>query len=315
VEAALARGHQVTIFNRGKQNPSLFPEVEKLRGDRNSDVAALQGKRFDSVIDTSTYNPEQAHRLLEALDQRIEHYLFVSSISAYASFPPGRSYDETAPLAKGNAGYGPLKARSEEALEAAFPGRVAHIRPGLIAGPHDPTDRFTYWPRRIGRGGVVLAPGRPEQPVQFIDVRDLAAWCVLMSEDRRAGAFNAVGPRTALTMQDLLKECRRVTKSDARLCWISDEELCAAHVQPWTELPLWIPENDQGSGGHALGDNTRAIDAGLAFLPLADTVRATFEWDSQSGGAPDSPLRVHALSAEKENGLLARRRRTTEGVS
>ncbi len=205
VESALARGHSVTLFNRGRQNPNLFPNVEKLRGDRDGDLSALGGRRFDAVIDTSTYTPGQACRMADILDRRIEHYTFISSVSAYAGFPARRSYDETAPLAEGSDGYVPLKARSEEALEAAFPGRVAHLRPGLIAGPHDPTERFTYWPRRIAQGGEVLAPGRPERPIQLIDARDLADWCVRLSEGRRTGYFNALGPQSLLTMRQFLE--------------------------------------------------------------------------------------------------------------
>src|SRR5262249_53276546 len=157
------------------------------------------------------------------------------SISAYRSFPPGRSYDESAPLADDDDGYGPQKARSEEALEAALPGRVARVRPGLVVGPWDPTDRFTYWPRRVARGGDVLAPGRPDRRVSFIDVRDLAEWCVRLAEARLTGAFNVAGPAPALTMGELLAECRVVTGSDARLHWISDERLVEAGVTRWTE--------------------------------------------------------------------------------
>src|SRR5947209_6829318 len=143
VESALARGHSVTLFNRGRHNSNLFPKVEKLRGDRDGDLSALSGRRFDAVVDTTTYTPAQARRIAEILDGRIEHYTFISSVSAYAGFPAGRSYDETAPLAEGNDGYGPLKARSEEALEAAFRGRVTHLRPVLSVCPHYPPDRVT----------------------------------------------------------------------------------------------------------------------------------------------------------------------------
>src|SRR4029077_3949805 len=150
---------------------------------------ALRGRAFEAAIDTSGYRPEQARAMAETLGGMAEHYTFVSSMSVYRECPPGRSFDEHAPLAEGHDGYGPLKARCEEALEAALPGRVAHVRPGLIVGPHDPTDRFTYWPRRVARGGAVLAPGRPERPVQFIDARDLAEWCVRLAEARRTGTF------------------------------------------------------------------------------------------------------------------------------
>ncbi len=307
VESALARGHSVTLFNRGRQNPNLFPNVEKLRGDRDGDLSALSGRRFDAVIDTSTYTPGQACRMADILDRRIEHYTFISSVSAYARFPAGRTYDETAPGAKGSDGYGPLKARSEEALEAAFPGRVAHLRPGLIAGPHDPTERFTYWPRRIAQGGEVLAPGRPERPIQFIDARDLADWCVRLSEGRRSGYFNALGPQSLLTMRQFLETCRSTVGRDARFSWVSDEELIAAGAEAWTEFPLWIPENDEESGGLFLGGNQRAIAAGLTCRSISDTIKATLEWDVREGGQPDSPIRVTPISREREASILAGR--------
>ncbi len=307
VESALARGHSVTLFNRGRQNPNLFPKVEKLRGDRDGDLSALSGRRFDAVIDTSTYTPGQACTMTKILDRRIEHYTFISSISAYAGFPAGRSYDETAPLAEGNDGYGPLKARSEEALEAAFPGRVTHLRPGLIVGPHDPTDRFTYWPRRIAQGGEVLAPGRPERPIQFIDARDLADWCVRLSEGQRTGYFNAVGPKSLLTMQQFLEACRSAVGCSARFNWVSDEELIAAGAEAWTELPLWIPENDEESGGLFLADNQKAIATGLTYRPILDTIKETLEWDVQEGAPPDSPIRVTPISRKREASILAGR--------
>jgi 2'-hydroxyisoflavone reductase len=306
-ETALARGHNVTLFNRGRHNSHLFPEAEKLRGDRDTDLAALRDRRFDAVIDTSGYRPEQVRAAAEALRQ-VDHYTFVSSISVYRRFPPGPSFDERAPVAEGTEGYGPLKARAEDALETALPGRVAHVRPGLIVGPHDPTDRFTYWPRRVAHGGDVLAPGRQERPIQFVDVRDLADWCVRLSEERVVGVFNAVGPGSTLTMGELLEECRTVTGSDARFTWLSDEELAAAGVEPWTELPLWIPEKDSDFGGLLLADNRRAVATGLTFRPLADTIRATLEWDRQEGGLlGKSPIRVTPITREREAELLTRR--------
>lgn len=306
VEAALARGHEVTLFNRGRRGPELFPRAEKLRGDRDGDLSALHGREFDAVFDPSAYKPAQVSAALAALGGRAGHYTFISSVSAYGTFPPGRAYDEDTPLAAGDEGYGPLKARCEETLEAALPGRAAVVRPGLVVGPHDPTDRFTYWPRRIAEGGDVAAPGRPERPVQLIDARDLAEWCVRLAEGRRTGRFNAAGPAAKLTMGEFLESCRAELGSNARLRWVPDEKVLAAGVKPWTELPLWVPETDPGHGGIMLCDNRRAIAAGLTFRPAADTIRATFEWDrAQTRPLDPSPIRVAPLAREREMELLS----------
>lgn len=306
VEAALARGHSVTLFNRGRHGPDLFPEAEKLRGDRDGDLTALHGRSFDAVIDPSGYRPEQVRTAVNALAGRDPHYVFISSISVYRGFPPGRAFDEQSALAEGSEGYGALKARCEEALEAKLPGGVAHVRPGLIVGPHDPTDRFTYWPRRISQGGDVLAPGRPERPVQLIDVRDLADWCVRLAETRTAGPFNAVGPKARLTMGELLDACNEIAHGAARLTWVPDADLVAAGVSPWTEMPLWIPESDPGYGGMLLGSNEKAVAAGLRFRPIAETIRATLAWDvREAGPRSEPPLRVIPISREREAAILA----------
>lgn len=316
VEAALARGHDVVLFNRGQHNPHLFPELEKLRGDRDGDLAALRGRWFDAVVDPSGYRPEQIRAVTGVLEGAIPHYVFISSISVCREFPPHHSFDEGAPLAEGDQGYGALKARCEEVLEATLPGRVVRVRPGLIVGPHDPTDRFTYWPRRVAAGGNVLAPGRPGRPVQLVDVRDLAPWCVELAEHHRVGIFNAVGPRSTLTMGQLLNECVAATESLAQLLWIDDEALLAAGVKPWTELPLWVPESDAQVGGMMLADNRRAVAEGLTFRPLLDTIRATFQWDRREGPAKHNlPIRVTPLAPEREAELLARSTRPVRGSS
>src|SRR5438094_640677 len=187
---------------------------------------------LEDVIAPSGYRPEQVRAVTDVLGGAIAHYVFISSISAYREFPPRCPFDEDAPLAEGARGYGELKARCEDALDEALPGRVARVRPGLIVGPHDPTDRFTYWPRRVARGGKVLAPGRPKRPVQIVDVRDLAEWCVWLAEDSCVGVFNAVGPASPLTMGSVLEECAAVTESPARLTWVPDDDLLAAGVKP-----------------------------------------------------------------------------------
>jgi 2'-hydroxyisoflavone reductase len=306
VDAAVARGHQVVLFNRGKHNADLFPDLEKLRGDRNGDVSALRGRSFDAVIDTSGYTPAQVRAIVDAPGTGIGHYLFISSLSVYASCPPGVRYAEDAPRADGNEGYGALKARSEDALAAAIPDRLVCVRPGLIVGPHDPTDRFTYWPRRVAQGGRVLAPGRRDRPVQFIDARDLAEWCVQLSERRQTGTFNAIGPEPALTMEQMLTACRAVAQNDAQLVWLPDEELRAAGVSPWSELPLWIPEDDPVYGGMLLADNRRAVAAGLTFRPAEETAKATLDWDASAGAPEPTPIRVTTLTREREAEILAR---------
>ncbi len=308
-EAALARGHQVSLFNRGRCNPDLFPTVEKLIGDRDGDLSALHQRKFDAVIDTSGYRPEQMQAVAAALGDAVPHYTFISSISVYRTFAPGCRFNEEAPLLEGDEGYGALKARSEASIEAAYPGKVAHVRPGLIVGPHDPTDRFTYWPRRIFQGGDVLAPGSPERPVQLIDVRDLAEWCVHLTEQRSVGRFNVAGPETNLTMAQLLAECIAVTAGNARLHWVADVDLLAEEVQPWSELPLWIPAADASFGGMLLADSRRALAAGLRIRALADTIRATRDWERNDANAQaPSPSRVTTLSAEREQALLAKYR-------
>lgn len=306
VEAAIARGHEVVLFNRGRTNPQLFPQLKKLRGDRDADVSALRGRRFEAVIDPSGYRPEQVRRITDVLGGGIAHYTFISTISVYRGFPPHQSFDESAPLAEGDQGYGPLKARCEAALEEQLRGRLACVRPGLIVGPQDPTDRFTYWPRRVARGGDVLAPGRPERAVQLVDVRDLAEWSVQLAEDHSVGVFNAVGPQSTLTMGRMLEDCASVTKSPAQFIWVPDEDLLAAGVKPWTELPLWIPESDSRMGGMLLAENRRAVAAGLRFRLLVDTISATLEWDRREGAAQfDLPIRVTPIGPEREAELLA----------
>jgi 2'-hydroxyisoflavone reductase len=290
VESALAREHRVTLFNRGQHGTELFPDVEKLRGDRNLDVCG--------------YTPQQMRLIAEALGANVPHYIFVSSISAYGSRPPNEIHDETAALAEGDKGYGEEKARSEESIAAAYPDRVAIVRPGLIVGPHDPTGRFIYWPTRVARGGNVLAPGRPERAIQWIDVRDLANWIVRLAENKTAGAFNAITPAMKCTMADLLAACVRVANVDVTLNWMSDIELTNANVAFWTELPLWIPEDEPDAGGLMLAKADRAMGAGLTFRSVDDTVRDTLAW-AKSLPENHPALGIEkTLSAEREAELL-----------
>lgn len=302
VQAALGAGDTVTLLHRGRHGAALFARAERLIGDRDGDLSALRGQRFDAVIDCSGYTPAQIDRTLDALGADVPHYTFVSSISVHAAFPPGVSFGEDAPVAPGNEGYGPQKARAEEALSAALPGRVACVRPGLIVGPFDPTGRFTYWPLRAARGGDVLAPGRAERPVQLIDVRDLAAFCLLLARQRTAGAFNAIGP--TLPFIELLNTCRDVAGSAARFVWIDDADVLASGIEPWSELPLWIPEADPAFGGMLLASNRRAVAAGLTLRPLRDTVADTLRWARDVSA--DAPAAAATLTPDREAACLAR---------
>jgi 2'-hydroxyisoflavone reductase len=285
VLAAQARGHQITLFNRGKSNPDLFPDVETLIGDRKaSELDALKGRTWDAVIDTCGYVPRFVQESAELLKNSVKHYTFHSSISVYAdyakpgideTYPVGTLEDPTVEEVTGET-YGPLKALCEAAVEAALPGRALNIRPGLIVGPNDVSDRFTYWPVRIAQGGEVLAPGNPETPVQIIDVRDLAEWNIRMIEDSAVGVYNATGPARTLTMGEMLETCRAVSGSDARLVWADEAFLAKEELAAWSDLPVWVPDSE--GEGFSRVDCSQAIGQGLTFRPLADTVRDTLEW-------------------------------------
>ena len=317
VEAALARGHEVTLFNRGQRNPELFPEVEKLRGDRDGNLDALRGRSWDAVVDTSGYVPRLVRDSAELLADAVRLYVFVSTVSVYADFsrpsdedsPLATTADETAEEVNGET-YGPLKALCERAAEEAMPGRVLVVRPGLIVGPHDPTVRFSYWTARVARGGEVLAPGNPETPIQFIDARDLAGWALRMIEGGRAGVYNAAGPDYVLTMGRFLEECRAASGSDARLTWVGEQFLLERGVAPWGELPLWIPESSESHRYFIRTNIDRALDAGLTFRPLAETIRDTLAWQREREGKPmpdkpGVPQPDVSLKPERERELLA----------
>jgi 2'-hydroxyisoflavone reductase len=306
VEAALRHGHEVTTFNRGRENPSLFSEIERLVGDRDLNLSALAGRQFDAVIDPSAYRPEQIDLVLSVLKTLPEHYTFISTISVYRRFAPGLQYNEDSDVLPGGDGYGALKAGTEAAIQSAMSGRVAILRSGLIAGPYDPTGRFTYWLRRIDAGGCVLAPGRRDRPIQFIDARDLAEWSVRMAEEQIGMVLNAVGPKSTLSMERFLDECLEVSRSDAQLQWLTDEQIQAADIQGWTELPLWIAESDTEAGGIFYADNRRAMEQGLVFRPLVETIRDTLDWSRATGDVKRSPLLVQTLSARKERETLER---------
>jgi len=283
VEAALARGHELTLFNRGETNPDLFREVEKLRGDRDGDLSALERRSWDAVVDPSGYVPRVVRASAELLEGS-GHYVFVSSVSVYRD-PIVPGFDESAPLNEledpatedVQKDYGGLTVACERVVDEVFPGRSTLVRAGLIVGPHDPTDRFTYWPRRIARGGDVLAPGPADRQVQFIDVRDLADWIVHTCEERIGGAFTATGPVPPVTMGGLLESCVEVSGAGADLIWVDEGFLVERNVGAWMELPLWVPADD---AGFLQADVSKAVAAGLTFRALAETVRDTLEWSS-----------------------------------
>lgn len=305
VEAALAAGHRVTVFNRGRHAVDWPGPVESLVGDRDGNTSALHGRRFDAVIDCSGYRPAQIMSVADALGPALPHWVFVSTISVMAGFPPGQSYDETAAITESATGYGGEKARAEEALQTRCQGLAAIVRPGLIVGRHDPTGRFSYWPWRVAQGGDVLAPGRPDRPVQVIDARDLAAWCVHLAQSRTAGTFNAVGPQ--LTMQSVLETCRAVSGSEARFVWRDDAELLRAEVAPWSGLPLWLPEADTDFGGMLLARNQRAVAAGLRCRPLAETVADIL---AALRSAPGSATFPNVIARNTEAKLIDRMQET-----
>ncbi|MEO0996039.1 MAG: NAD-dependent epimerase/dehydratase family protein [Pseudomonadota bacterium] len=281
VELALGRGHSVTLFNRGRTNAGLFPDVETLIGDRDGQLDALEGRRFDAVIDNSGYVPRHVRDSAALLSGQADQYLFISSISAYADFAKpgitedyavGTMSDETVETVTGET-YGPMKALCEAAVRDSFAGRAAIVRPGYIVGPGDRTDRWTYWPLRVAAGGSMLAPGAADDPVQFIDARDLAAFVVGLLERRTAGTFNAVGPTQPMAFGGMLETMRDVTGAATEFVWVDADKLEANGVQ----VPIWSPPAGEFAGVHQV-DNARALGEGLTFTPLADTVRDTLSW-------------------------------------
>jgi 2'-hydroxyisoflavone reductase len=306
VENALAQGHEITLFNRGEHNPDLFPNVEKLRGDRNGALSLLQGRQWDAAIDTSGFFPHVVEASTRALSGAVKHYTFISSISVYGDFSKP-DLNEDAPVAKlddetveevSNETYGALKALCEQAAAATMPGRVLVVRPGLIVGPDDPTDRFTYWPCRVAKGGEMLAPGEPEQSLQFIDVRDLAAWIVSMIEAEKTGVYNATGPDYLLSMGQFLGECKAVTESDVRFTWTGETFASDLMEKELVNFQPWVP------GEYAAmrsANCQKAYAQGLTFRPLAETIRATLDWKLAS---PTRDTMRSGPNPEQEQELL-----------
>ena len=314
VAAAQARGFAITLFNRGKTAPDMFPELELIKGDRDKEeLDGLAGRSWDMVVDTSGYVPGHVRAVAELLKENIGFYAFISTVSVYAD-QSATVVGEDTPVATvepevvakartirqaSRANYGGMKALCERAAEEALPGQVANIRPGLIVGPRDNSDRFTYWPVRIDKGGEVLSPGDPNREVQFIDVRDLAAFTLDLCDHKQAGVFNAVGFDGRLSMQELLHGCKIVLGADdCKFTWVTDEFLSENGVRPYIEMPLYLPN---GVRGHF--DVSRAIAMGLTTRPVAETIRATFDWHQRE--RPDHVWRRAGMRAERETALLA----------
>jgi 2'-hydroxyisoflavone reductase len=316
VKYALSRGHKITVFNRGKSHPGELPkEVEQLIGDRNGQLEALKGKQWDVCIDNPTTLPAWVRDAAQMLKGNIDRYVFISTISVYADTSKG--VDEKAPLAKyegadpyketleamkasGYKTYGPLKALSEQETEKWFPEKSLIIRPGLIVGPRDETDRFTYWPVRIDRGGEVLAPGNPSDPVQFIDGRDLAEWTIRMVEKPETGIYNATGPAKELGIGGMLDGIKAALDSNATFAWANADFLKQQKVEAWSDMPVWAGDEL----GMARTNVSRAMAKGLTFRPLADTARDTLAWFKAQTPERQAKLRA-GLAAEREKEVLA----------
>jgi 2'-hydroxyisoflavone reductase len=307
VEAALARGHEVTLFNRGRTNPALFPAAEKLRGDRDAgDLEALRGRSWDAAIDTSGYVPRVVRASAEALAGRVGHYTFVSSLSVYMpSAKIGLGEDDAVHELEEegsedvDAHYGPLKVLCERAAEDVLPGRVLQLRSGLIVGPHDPTERFTYWVRRVARGGDVLAPAPPDARLQLIDVRDLAEWTIGSAEGGLTGTFNATGP--VRTFAEMLDACRVAAEGDASFHWVDEETLLAREI----DLPLWLPLRSAPEWTGFFAVSTEEAERhGLVTRSLAESARAILATDEAPGTKFGPAVPPTSLDPEVEAEIL-----------
>ena len=319
VKYAVSRGHQVTVFNRGRTHPGILPkEVEQLIGDRNGQLDALKGRKWDVVIDIPTTLPVWVRDAAQILKGNVDRYVFVSTISVYSDVSKPGS-DETTPLLKYEGAdamketqdtlrknlalYGPLKALSEAEAEKWFPGKTLIVRPGLIVGPGDESDRFTYWPVRVERGGEVLAPGNPTDPVQFIDARDLAEWIIRMAEQGTVGPFNATGPKEKRGMGWMLDGIKQATKSNATFTWADADFLAEQKVRAWADMPVWVPPRGEELGFSTISTK-KALAKGLTFRPLEDTTQATLEWFHQQPTDRQAKLRA-GITAEREKEVLA----------
>jgi 2'-hydroxyisoflavone reductase len=317
VRAARERGHTLTLFNRGQTNPGLFPDIETLLGDRNNNVEALKGRSWDCVIDNSGYEPAQMTLALQALKGSVGQYIFVSTQSVYAD----RSIidqDESGRVGQSGVeeqewtGYGPLKARCERVLREGMAAQATIVRPAVIVGPGDASDRFTYWVQRVDRGGEILAPGLPGDPTQFIDVRDLCEWIIRLAENRTMGIFNATGPGSPLTVSELLNGIRAVTSVPATFIWTSHQFLTDQKVRPFSDLPLWMLPSGATAGFMRM--NARAaMAAGLTYRSLGVTAAETLAWwRTEPAARREGRLRA-GLTPERESEVLRAWAATTRG--
>jgi 2'-hydroxyisoflavone reductase len=313
---ALERGHTLTFFNRGKTKTDRYPEIERIKGDRNGEIDGLKDREWDAVIDNSGYVPRHAKLSAELLAPKVKQYVFVSSISVYPNFaeprdessPVGKLADETVEKVDGDT-YGPLKALCEQAVMKALPGRATVIRPGLIVGPDDNTDRFTYWPARAARGGEFIAPGAPTDPFQIIDARDLAAFTIDAVEKNVTGTFNLVSNVNEFKFGELTAACIAAAKKQAkpadapRATFLPADFLEAQQVAPWSEMPVWLPA--KGDEAAFAGTSNKAARAqGLRITPLKETVNDTMAWHLTRPAEEREKLKS-GIAAEKEAAVLA----------
>ena len=321
VEYALARGHRITLINRNQTRPDFFKgRVEQLIGDLNADMSALRGRKFDAVIDNPTTLPAWVRNVAQYMKGNTNHYIFISTQSVYPdnSVPGADENDRLTPLPAGldpfavppadaRKYYGALKTVSEHEVEQNYPDRYTIIRPGLIVGPLDATDRFTYWPARIDRGGEVLAPGDPTDPVQFIDSRDLAEWTIRMAENHELGIYNATGPSKPLSMAEMLYGIKAITTAGAQFTWVPADFLREQKIRPWRDMTVWVPPTPRDAG-FSRKSNARAIAKGLTFRPLAVTAKDTLDWNKTRPADQLQRLAegaVGGISAEREAQVLA----------
>ena len=330
VEYALARGHRVTLFNRGKTRPGLFKGkvAEELIGDLNSDTSALKDKTFDVVIDNPTTLPIWVKNAAQYLKGNTKHYMFISTTSVYRDqseiginensptvpmpdgldpYQPDQRNERQLAASSNPANYGAFKARAEVEVRNQYPDINTIIRPCLIVGPLDRTDRFTYWPARIDKGGEVLAPDKPDDPCQFIDARDLAEWMIRMAEMREFGTYNAIGPDKPLTIGEMLYGVKAITTTGAQFTWVPWEFLQAQGVRPWTQMTVWMPPYGR-TAGYQRRSAAKALAKGLTFRPLAVTAKDTLDWHKTRPAEDQAATlegKINGLSMKREAEVLA----------